>query len=343
MDQTLISEHILNGDHKQLSNTIFDIDITHILPDELHLIYQDIVNRVVLSNKFSFLNIYYLMNRIRSTQDNHLENHLRMSLINSMISHDIVNYQTTMSTLRKHSFFNVYYDVCELVVQNWCEHHINEFIYIRCLYKSTMPETFLREGVMILLRYGDVETMLDFVTYCGFDIHTLHLGKEIGLMEYDWYGFMEEFEDVSDEVIDKIYEYTKYHARIKFFTQFLLIQWAGNYHQFKDLDLIKELYVELDEGMRSIILSYALYGLNTAAVKIISQFGEIRLTHENLNAILEKMIYITNRDPEHKVTWATYTDTIIELTDFISKVSTLPSDSEYKYVPIVKIIKKLKS
>lgn len=343
MDLTVISEHILSGKYDVLFNIIGDTDTTHISPEELRLIYKDVINRVILSNNFSFREICNLTNRVRSKQDNHLETHLQTTLINSMISHDIVNYQATIKTLRKHSFFHVYNDVCELVVKNWFEHHIEDFTYVRNLYQPIMSASYLQESIILMLQYGNMETTLDFVAYCGFDIHALHLDKELYLMVYDWCGFMEEFEDIDEGVIDKICDYTKYNTNIKFFVQLVLVQWASNFAQITDLELIKELYAELDGEMRSIILSYALHGMNTSAIVLISQFGDIRLNKQNLDAVLEQLGYLINPTPETRMKWNSFMDTLLELTDFIDKVSMLLADSESNYMPIVKIIKKLKS
>jgi hypothetical protein len=343
MDLTVISEHISNGKYDVLYNIIGDTNVSHISSEELRLIYQDIINRVILSNNFSFREICNLTNRIRNRQDNHMGNHLQTTLISSMVSHDIANYQATIKTLRKHSFYHVFYDICKLVVKNWFEHHIEDFVYIRSLYQTPMSVSYLRESMMLLLRYGNMETMLNFVAHSGFDIHTLHLDGDLPLMKYDWYGFQEEYEDMGDDVINKICDYTKYHTKIKFFTQLILILWSSDFAQISDLEFIKELYTELDEEMRSIILSYALHEMNTSAIQLISQFENIQLTQENLDAVLEQLGYLINLTPETKTKWSSFMDALLEFTDFIDKISMLPADSEPNYMPIVKIIKKLKS
>ena len=346
MNFALVTEYVNQGNYTELYDLIkitkFPNDIT---PGEMTTIYKDIIKKIVISDNFACIEIYRLSSIICDRLNYNTYEFNAEKLVDYMLTDDMESFINSIKNLRSIKFNYQFNHILHAIIKSWYENHLTNFQYIRNLCSDDLTIFELFDPIKFFLLYGDVDATINFVSYCGFDIDTIHLEKDLHLLHFDLFDYQDIFGKKKKKCFDQIYNYAKSQRRIKFFTQFILNQWASQTGQCQcaDEEFIKELYIELDTETRNVVISYALAGYNIHAIELITKCEDniISLTSDHITIILDAAKNDVNEKIKKQQSLIKYIETIMKHTDFINKITKLPTESELNSRAIVIIVKEI--
>ena len=221
------------------------------------------------------------------------------------------------------------------IIQTWYESCVEDFKYIHRIFIRVSDNIFeFHDAFVALIRSSNVSMAIDFLAHYGYDINMLHLNpdSQLARKSSDPSEYEDPFSDYDEEILDKICVYLKSSTtQPQFMVRIVLTNWArGYYDTLSDTNLINSLYESLDEKFRSSLISHAIYENNIKYIEYASNYGFVELDFEAVKLILR-----INQQTK-------YMDIILDKTDFIEKITNLPTDSDLNDIFVVKIINKIK-
>lgn len=326
----LIDQYIESGEFKPLVAAIQKFKISDLQDFELYS--HDIIDKAIQSRKFK--NLY--IRKITYTIDNMISIHHRTTLTNQLLEYlkfdQFDQFVSTLKKLREISGSFDFRDIIKPIMETWSEYQYHNFDYIKtfCLRGDESIVLEVINGFMLIVAFCNVDLAIDFVSYCGYDIYTIHLDSSIkycfdGPQDYD-----NVFDDLDTDILDKLCEWCKKSShRPVFFIKNLLMQWALNYYG-DNIDLLEELYINTYPNFRSTLFICAIFTNSTDHLQFMCRFGEIKLNDIMIEQVL---------------TWCNF-DTIeivMNHTNFLEKITNVPSDSALNKLTLIKIVRRLKN
>ena len=326
----LIDQHLETGEFKLLVAAIQKFKISDLRDFELYS--HDIIDRVIQSRKFK--NSY--IRKITYTIDNMISIHHRTTLANQLLEYlktdQIDQFSGTLKKLREISGSFDFRDINKPVMEAWSEYQYHNFAYIKtfCLRGDQSIVLEVINGFMLIVAFCNVDLAIDFVSYCGYDIYTIHLDSSIKYCLDDPRDYDDVFDDLDKDILDKLCDWCKKSSnRPIFFIKNLLMQWALNYYG-DNTDLLEELYVNTDPEFRYTLFVCGMYVGSTNRLQFMGRFGEIKLS----DTMIEQILTWCNCDT---------IDIIMDHTNFLEKITNAPSDSTLNKLTLIKIVHRLKN
>lgn len=324
----LIDQYIQNGDFPQLVSTLKTIPISDLA--DFNLYSKDIIMRVMNSGNFKSANIHMIELAIEKRQRTHLLKSCIEQLLEYMLTDQFDKYMKVLSIAKQTGGFHS--DKIAPIITTWHDHHIDNFEYIRAILIDDGNNIFHWLGAFEMIARLSVHTAIEFLSRHGYDINIMHLNPEIKSILEDPMDYDDQFGEWDNDLLDDICGYLKTSiTRPLLLVQIVLMEWARNYYDIEDIQLMNELYEGVDKQTKLLLLSHAIYKQNGSHIQYASKYGLIELDTTTLQMIL-------NRIPQ-----INYMDVILDKTDFLEKIINLSTNSELCDNPIVKIINRIKN